>query len=106
MSDELDASGIKDHPLLIDALQWSVSLGRTDITTPVMTMSGFRVTLRKVHLEQVQCIISYLVKMKHTAIRFHTEEPNFSALPDQQFDWAYTIFGPILSLGILKSCST
>ena len=23
----------------------------------------------------------------------HTEEPNFSALPDQQFDWAYTFYG-------------
>ncbi len=40
MSDELDANGIKDYQLLIGALQWSVSLGRIDITTAVMTMSG------------------------------------------------------------------
>ncbi len=31
--------------------------------------------------------------MKHAAICFRTEEPDFSALPDQQFDWAYTIYG-------------
>ncbi len=44
-------------------------------------------------MEHVQCIISYLVKMRHAVIRFHTEEPDFSVLPDQQFDWAYTVYG-------------
>ena len=91
MSEELDTNGIKDYQSLIGALQWSVSLGRIDITTAVMTMSGFRVAPRKGHLEQVQRIISYLVKMKHAAIHFRTEEPDFSALPEQQFDWAYRL---------------
>jgi len=40
MSKELDANGIKDYHLLIGALQWSVSLGRIDITTAVMTCLG------------------------------------------------------------------
>ena len=47
MSEELDANGIKDYQSLIGALQWSVSLGRIDITTAVVTMSGFRVAPRK-----------------------------------------------------------
>ncbi len=51
MSDELDADGIKNYQSLIGALQWAVSLGRIDITTAVMTMSGFRVAPRKGHLE-------------------------------------------------------
>ena len=51
MSDELDANGIKDYQSLIGTLQWSVSLGRIDITTAIMTMSGFRVAPRKGHLE-------------------------------------------------------
>jgi len=92
MSDELDLEGIKNYQSLIGALQWSISLGRINITTAVMTMSGFRVAPRKGHMEHVQHIISYLVKMKHAAIRFCTEEPNFSAMPDQQFDWAYTVY--------------
>ncbi len=78
MSAELDANGIKDYGLLIGTLQWSVFLQRIDITTAVMTMSGFSNALRKGHLEQVQHIISYLVKMKHGAIRFHTEEPDLN----------------------------
>ncbi len=93
MSNELDPEGIKNYQLLNGALQWSISLGRIGITTTVMTMSGFRVALRKGHMEHVQCIISYLVKMKHAASRFRTEEPDFSILPDQQFDWAYTVYG-------------
>ncbi len=46
-------------------------------------------------MEHVQHIISYLVKMKYAAIRFCTEEPDVSVLPDQQFDWAYTVYGQI-----------
>jgi len=46
-------------------------------------------------MKHVQHIISYLVKMKHAAITFCIEESNFSALPDQQFDWAYTVYGHI-----------
>jgi len=70
MSDKLDANGIKDYQSFIGTLQWSVSLGWINITTAIMTMSGFRVTPRKGHLEQIQCIIAYLVKMKHAAICF------------------------------------
>ncbi len=33
--------------------------------------------------------------MRHAAIRFCTEEPDFSALPDQCFDWTNTIYGCI-----------
>ncbi len=63
MSEELDADGIKDNQLLISAPHWSVSsLGRIDITTAVMTISGFRVVPRKGYLEQVQHIISYLIR--------------------------------------------
>ena len=51
VSDELDADGIKNYQSLIGTLQWVVSLGRIDITTAVMTMSGFRVAPRKGHLE-------------------------------------------------------
>jgi len=58
-----------------------------------MTVSGFRDAPRKGHLEHVQHIILYLVKMKHAMICFCTEEPDYSALPDKQFDWMYTVYG-------------
>ena len=67
-SDELDIEGIKEYQSLIGALQWAVSIGRIDITTAVMTMSGFRVSPRKGHLDRVKRIYGYLCKMKHAAI--------------------------------------
>ena len=40
-SKELGAEGIKQYQSMIGAMQWAVSLGRLDITTAVMTMSGY-----------------------------------------------------------------
>jgi hypothetical protein len=50
-SDYLDANGIQKYQSMIGNLQWMVSIGRFDILTSVMTMSGFRVAPRKGHLE-------------------------------------------------------
>ena len=41
MSELLGEDGIKIYQSLIGALQWTISLGRIDISTAVMTMSGF-----------------------------------------------------------------
>ena len=54
MSNLLDTDGIKKYQSLIGAMQWAVSLGRLDITTAVMTMSGFQVAPRKGHLERLK----------------------------------------------------
>jgi len=77
----------------IGALQWSISLGWFDIATAVMMLSGFRVAPQHGHMDCVQCVVAYLVKVKHGAIQFCTEEPNFSALPDLCFDWMYSVYG-------------
>ena len=45
ISDFLDQEGIEMYQSLIGSLQWAVSLGCIDITTVVMTLSGFRVAL-------------------------------------------------------------
>ena len=66
-SELLDSEGITIYQSLIGALQWAVSIGRFDIHTAVMTMSGFRVAPRHGHLERVKRIYGYLSKMKHLA---------------------------------------
>ena len=62
-SEFLDAKGIQMYQSMIGALQWMVMIGRFDIITAVMTMSGFRVAPRKGHLERLQRIYGYLSKM-------------------------------------------
>ena len=94
-SEELDAKGIQQYQSLIGSLQWAISIGRLDITTAVMTMSGFRVAPRQGHLERAKRLYGYLSKMRDAVIRIRTEEPDYSGLPDQDFDWAYSVYGAV-----------
>jgi hypothetical protein len=42
----LDSKGIDLYQYMIGALQWSVNIGRFDVNTAVMTLSGFQVAPR------------------------------------------------------------
>ena len=95
---ELDTSKLlnpeeqKIYQSLIGSLQWSIQIGRFDITTSVMTLSRFRAAPRKGHLERVKRIYGYLSKMRHGIIYIRTEEPDFSNIPEKHYDWAYTCY--------------
>ena len=94
----LDQEGIQKYQSLIGSMQWAVSIGRIDITTAVMTMSGFRTAPRLGHLDRCKRIYGYLAKMKHAIIRIRTEEPDFSDIPDQEYDWARSVYGDVKEL--------
>jgi hypothetical protein len=69
-------------------MEWAVSIGRIDITTAVMTLSGFRsAPPRQGHLDRAKRVYGYLAKMKHADIHVRTEEPDYSGLPGQELDW-------------------
>jgi hypothetical protein len=76
-------------------MQWAVSLGRLDIATAVMTLSGFRALPREGHLDRAKRVIGYLAKMKHAVIRFRIAEPDYSDLPHFEYDWEKSIYGPV-----------
>jgi len=97
-SELLDIDGIKKYQSLIGALQWAISIGRLDITTAVMTMSGFRTAPRQGHLDRVKRIVGYLAKMKFATIRIRTDEPDYSDLPDPDYDWARSVYGNVTEL--------
>jgi hypothetical protein len=50
MTEFLDQDGITMYQSLIGALQWTVSIGRFDIQTAVMTLSSFRAAPRRGHM--------------------------------------------------------
>jgi hypothetical protein len=93
VSDELNAEGIKQYQSMIGAMQWAISLGRLDITTAVMTMSGYRVAPRQGHLDRCKRIYGYLSKMRYSQIRINTADPDLSELPVQVQDWKNTVYG-------------
>ena len=69
-----------------------------DITTAVMTMSGYRVAPRIGHLDRVKRICGYLMKFRDATIRFVAEEPDFSSLPQQKYNWIYSVYGDVNEL--------
>jgi Reverse transcriptase (RNA-dependent DNA polymerase) len=97
-SDELDEEGIKKYQTMIGCLQWAISLGRFDIQTATMTMSRFRSAPRKGHLDRLKRIYGYLKKFSSAAIRIRTNEPDLNDLPDQDFDWCYSVYGNVQEL--------
>ncbi len=92
-SDLLDSEGVIKYQSLIGSLQWAVTIGRFDIATSVMTLSSFRAAPRKGHLERVKRIYGYLSKMRQAAIRIRTQEPDYSDIPDHNFDWSQSVYG-------------
>ena len=58
-------------------------------------MSRFQAHPRQGHLERLKRIYAYVIRTKDYAIRFRTTEPDYSYLPDQNYDWAHTICGHI-----------
>ena len=68
------------------SIQWAVFLGRLDANTGAATLASFRAEPRKGHLERAKKAVGYLVKFRHAAIRFRTEEPDMSSIPATSYD--------------------
>jgi hypothetical protein len=97
-SEFCDAYQITQYQSMIGALQWNVTIGRGDINTAVMTMSGFRMAPRIGHLNRLRRIYRYLSKMRYDSIRVRTEEPDYSDLPDTDHDWIYSVYGNVTEI--------
>ena len=98
---ELDTSEILDGDMaakyltMVGQLQWLVTLGRFDIHAQVATMSRFRAAARQGHMDRLKRIYSYAIRTKDYAIRFRTDQPDYCFLPDQDFDWTYSVYGNV-----------
>ena len=74
---------------MVGQLQWLVTWGRFNIHAQVATMSRFRAAPRQGHMDRLKRIYSYAIRTKDYAVRFRTDQPDYSFLPDQDFDWTY-----------------
>ena len=46
-------------------------------------------------MDRLKRIYSYAIRTKDYAIRFRTGQPDYSFLPDQDFDWTYSVYGHV-----------
>ena len=72
--------------------QWLVTLGRFDLHTQVSTLSRFRVPPRQGHMDRLKRIYSYAIRSRDYAIRFRNDQHDYSFLPDQDFNWTYSLY--------------
>ena len=67
------------------------NLGRFDLHAQVSTISRFRAAPRQQHMDRLERIYAYTIRTKDYAVRFRAEPPYYSFLPDQDFDWTYSV---------------
>ena len=98
---ELDTSEILEGDMaakyltMVGQLQWLAMLGRFDIHAQVATMSRFSAAPRQGYMDRLKRIYSYAIRTKDYAIRLRTDQPDYSFLPDQDFDWTYSVYGNV-----------
>ena len=46
-------------------------------------------------MDRLKRIYSYAIRTKDYVIRFRTDQPDYSYLPDQYFDWTYSVYGNV-----------
>ena len=79
-------------------MQWAISIGHFDISTAIMTMSGFRAQPCHGHLDHVKHIYGYLFKMKDAKIVVHTEEMDYAEIPVNEYEWSHSVYGDVKEL--------
>jgi hypothetical protein len=91
----LGEDNIQKYQSLIGAMQWAISIGHFDIAVHVMTMSSFRASPRRGHLERVKHMVGYLSKFCFAELRILTEEPDFSDIEVAEYDWSKSVYGNV-----------
>ena len=98
---ELDTSDILEGDMaakcltMVGQLQWLVTLGRFDLHAHVPTMSRFRAAPRQGHMDRLKRIYGYAIRTKDYAVRFRPDQPDYSFLPEQDFDLTYSVYGDV-----------
>ena len=71
---------------MVGQLQWLVTLGRFDLHAHIAAMSRFRAAPRQGHMNRLKRIYAYAIRNKDYAVRFITDQADYSFLADQDCD--------------------
>jgi len=64
----------------------------------VMTLLSFRAQLHIGHLDHIKQAYGYLYKIKDVKIYVSTDEPAYSKLREEKYDWAKTVYGDVTEI--------
>ena len=94
-SEILEGEMVSKYLTMVGQLQCLVALGRFDIHPHVISLSRFRAVPRQGHIERLTRVYGYVIRTKDYAIRFRTQEPDYSYLPEQNYDWTHSVYGDV-----------
>ena len=94
-SDILEGQQVNHYLTMVNPLLWLIALGNFDIQAQVISISRFRAQPRQGHLQRLQRIYAYVIRTKDYATRLRITEPDYSYLPEQNFEWAHTVYGHV-----------
>ena len=97
-SEFLNEEDTQKYQSMVSMMQWAISSGWLDISTAVMTLSNFWAQPWQGHLNHVKHIYSYLYKMKDANIVIHVQEPDYSGIQDEVYNWANTVYSNVTEL--------
>ena len=80
---------------MVGQLQWLVTLGRFDLHAQVATMARFRAAPSQGHMDRLKRIYAHATRTEDYAFRFRTDQPDYSFLPEQDFDRTYYVYGNV-----------
>ena len=98
---ELDTSEIIEGDVaakyltMVGQLQWLVTFRKFDLHAHVATMSRFRAAPRQGYMDRLKRIYPYAIRTRDYPVRFRTDQPGYSFLPDQGVDWIYSVYGDV-----------
>ena len=69
--------------------------GRFNLHAHAPTMSKFRAAPRQGDMDRLKRVYAYAIWTKDYAVRFRTDQPDYSFLPDQDFDWTYSVYSDV-----------
>ena len=72
-----------------------ISIGHFDIAVHVMSMSSFRTSPWRGHLDRAKCMVGYLSKFQLAKIRVLTNEPDHSDVKRIEYDWTKSVYGDV-----------
>jgi hypothetical protein len=80
-----------------------ITLGRFNVGTLVMTMSGFQIAPREGHIKRLRRICGHLAHFSNGCIRIKMEKPDYSGLSEYDQDWLRSVYGDVKE-ALPKNC--
>ena len=89
---------VAKYQSILGACQWMISLVHFDLCEAIMSLSRFRHSPRRGHLDRLKRVCGYIRQFPHCSIRFHTHIPPHEAHYTSQptyHEWMDTVYGPV-----------